>query len=58
MTFQELLTKSGLKLTDLAARFGIPYRTLQNWKAGVRPCPQYIVDMMSEILDHDKEDSK
>ena len=50
MTFQELLTKSGLKLTDLAARFGIPYRTLQNWKAGVRPCPQYIVDMLAEIL--------
>lgn len=53
MTFAELIERSGLKLTELAARFGIPYRTLQNWKSGSRPCPQYIIDMMSELLDHD-----
>lgn len=23
-------------------QFGIPYRTLQNWAAGKRPCPAYI----------------
>ena len=50
MTFQSLLEKSGLRLIDLADRFGIPYRTLQNWHSGVRQAPQYVINMMAEIL--------
>lgn len=55
MTFQELLDRSEMRMTEMSARFGIPYRTLQDWKAGVRKAPQYVIDMMAELLDHDKE---
>lgn len=55
MTFQELLDRSGMRMTEMAARFGIPYRTLQDWKSGVRKAPQYVINMMAELLDHDKE---
>lgn len=50
MTFLDLLAASGMKLTELAARFNIPYRTLQDWKSGVRKAPQYVIDMMAELL--------
>lgn len=32
MTFTELLKKYGIKMTWLAEKTGIPYRTLQQWK--------------------------
>lgn len=44
----------GLKQTELARRFGIPLRTIQNWHAGVRVPPDYVVRMMVELLEHDK----
>lgn len=50
MTFQDLLDRSGMRMTELSARFGIPYRTLQDWKSGVRKAPQYVIDMMAELL--------
>lgn len=43
-----------LKQTELARRFGIPLRTIQNWHAGVRVPPDYVVRMMTELLEHDK----
>lgn len=45
----------GLKQTELARRFGIPLRTLQNWHAGVRIPPEYVVRMMIELLEHDRQ---
>lgn len=43
----------GKNLTWIAERFGIPYRTAQNWQAegnNERSCPRYILDMMTELL--------
>ena len=45
----------GLSQTALAKRFGIPLRTIQNWHAGVRVPPEYVVRMMIEILNHDRQ---
>jgi DNA-binding transcriptional regulator YiaG len=36
MTVSELLTKHGLKLTELKRITGVPYSTLQKWKLGSR----------------------
>lgn len=32
--FEELLKKSGLKISDVARQTGIPYSTFTDWKAG------------------------
>ncbi len=40
-SFADIVAASGLKLVDFAARFAIPYRTAQNWLAGVNRCPDY-----------------
>ena len=38
--FSELL--DGRKMTDVAERFCIPYRTLQDWCRGERECTNYL----------------
>ena len=45
----------GLKQTELAKRFGIPLRTVQDWHAGRRVPPEYVVQMMTELLEHDRQ---
>lgn len=49
-TIKDLCTEYGLGQTELARRFGIPLRTIQNWHAGVRTPPDYVVRMMDELL--------
>ena len=44
-----------LKQTELAKRFGIPLRTVQDWHAGRRVPPDYVVRMMIELLEHDRQ---
>lgn len=41
ISFADIVKASGLKLVDFAARYAIPYRTAQNWIAGVSQCPDY-----------------
>lgn len=36
-----------LRLSDL---LGIPYRTLQNWKAGKREAPDYVIKLIAYYL--------
>ena len=54
-TIKELCKKYGLGQTELARRFDIPLRTIQNWHAEVRTPPDYVVRMMDELLDRDAE---
>ena len=46
----ELIESAGMPMTEISKRYGIPYRTLQNWKSGVRIPPPYVTKMLSEIL--------
>lgn len=50
MTVREIAFAAGLSLRALAARFGIPYRTVQDWAAGARTPPPYVLQMMIECL--------
>lgn len=49
-TIKELCTEYGLTQTELSQRFGIPYRTVQDWYRGVRVPPEYVVRMIEELL--------
>lgn len=49
-SIKELCTEYGLGQTELARRFDIPLRTIQNWHAEVRTPPDYVVRMMDELL--------
>ena len=55
MTIKEICEQYGLSQTALAKRFDIPLRTVQNWAGGQRSAPDYVVKMMVELLEHDRE---
>lgn len=50
ITIKDLVAAAGGKMTHLASRFGIPYRTIQDWASGQRQCPGYTLRMMAELL--------
>ena len=51
MTIKEICEKYGLTQAALTKRFGIPTRTVQDWYAGRRNPPDYVVAMMVELLE-------
>ena len=55
MTIKEICEKYGYSQTELAKRFGIPLRTVQDWHGGRRTPPDYVVNMILELLQKDAE---
>lgn len=52
-TIKDICEMYQLSQTALAKRFGIPLRTVQDWHAGRRVPPEYVVNMMDELLEKD-----
>lgn len=50
MKFNEILQQSGMTLKAFSDYFEIPYRTVQNWKLGVRACPPYLLKLIEYKL--------
>lgn len=48
-----LCERYGIKQSELAQRFGIPLRTVQDWHGGRRKAPDYVVRMMDQLLSLD-----
>lgn len=55
MTIKEICKKYGYSQTALAKRFGIPLRTVQGWHGEQRNPPEYVVNMMVELLEMDAD---
>lgn len=53
MNIRELCEKYKISQSGLARRFGIPLRTVQNWCTGQRKAPDYVVNMIGELLQAD-----
>lgn len=53
MEFKELLEKSKMNLKQFSEYFGIPYRTVQDWKLGARKCPDYLLNLMRYKLENE-----
>lgn len=53
-SIKEICQKYGLNQTQLAKRFGIPLRTVQNWHEGKREPAPYLIPMMDEILSSER----
>lgn len=50
----ELCKRYGLSQTELAKRFGIPLRTVQDWHGGRRKAPDYVINMIDRLLSLEK----
>ena len=50
VTMAAIMWTANMTIKQISDRFNIPYRTVQNWSNGTRVAPQYVLDMMAEIL--------
>ena len=49
-TMPEICKESGLSGREICRRFGISYRTMEDWTCGRRTCPVYLRLMFQELL--------
>lgn len=49
-SIKDISAAAGINNRQLADRFAIPQRTLENWSSGSRQCPTYLLLMMQEAL--------
>jgi DNA-binding transcriptional regulator YiaG len=53
MDFKELLEASGMSIAEYSRYFGIPIRTIQDWKYGKRVCAAYLIELMRYKLENE-----
>lgn len=45
----------GVSRAEFSRRYGIPIRTLENWDAGVRKPPDWLLKLLERVVREDKE---
>ena len=53
MNIREMRTRLGDTQSEFAARYHIPFRTVQNWETGLRKPPEYIIDLLENRIRED-----
>ena len=53
MDIREMRRRLGDTQSEFARRYGIPFRTVQNWESGVRKPPEYMVSLLEDRVSHD-----
>ncbi len=53
MNIREMRTQLGDTQSEFAMRYSIPFRTVQNWEAGVRKPPEYIMNLLEVRIQAD-----
>ena len=53
MYIREMRTQLGDTQSEFAARYNIPFRTVQNWEAGVRTPPEYVMRLLENRIRED-----
>ena len=53
MTVREIRKKLGITQGEMAERYGIPLRTIQNWENGTRKPPDYLLGLLQEKAEQD-----
>ena len=53
MSVRELRTMLGITQAEFAARYGIPFRTVQNWESEIRKPPEYVLKLLEDRVQSD-----
>lgn len=53
MNIREMRIQLGDTQSEFAARYNIPFRTIQNWELGTRKPPEYIVSLLEQRIKED-----
>ena len=54
MTILELRQKTGLSQSQFAKRFHLNVRTVQTWEQGTRKTPDYVIWLITRVLELEK----
>lgn len=52
---REIREKTGMSRAEFSRIYGIPVRTLEDWEAGKRKCPDYVVSLLRRVTSEDVE---
>lgn len=55
VSISELRSLAGISRPEFSRRYGVPIRTLEDWEAGRRTPPEYVVSLLERVI---KEDIK
>lgn len=55
MSIREIRESLGLTQAEFGRRFGLNLRSIQNWEQGVRSTPDYVLFMISRILELEEQ---
>ena len=55
MEIKEIRKITGLSKTSFAEKYGIPFRTVQNWELGVNQPPEYVKKLLERVVKEDFE---
>ena len=58
MNIREMRTQLGDTQSEFAARYHIPFRTVQNWETGMRKPPEYVADLLEQRIKEDLANRK
>lgn len=53
MNIREMRKQLGDTQSEFALRYNIPFRTIQNWEAGTRNPPEYIINLLEHNVEED-----
>lgn len=53
VNIREMRIRLGDTQSEFAARYNIPFRTIQNWETGVRKPPEYIIKLLEQRIKDD-----
>ena len=53
MDIREMRAKLGDTQSEFAARYQIPFRTVQNWESGLRKPPEYLMNLLEHRIQGD-----
>ena len=56
MTYNDIVTTYNVKNSQIAERYGIPMRTLQQWAKGTRVPPEWAVKLLERALEADEKE--
>ena len=54
MTFADILITYKLSMAELNRRYQIPLRTMEDWKAGRRKAPEYVLTLLDMCLQREE----
>lgn len=53
MSFADILSTYKVSTAELHRRYGIPLRTMEDWKAGRRKAQDYVLDLLEFRIRHE-----